>query len=108
MNLKDTLKGSTLTSVALYRCGIDILGKDIWEYKKEKHRKQDDKHLVVFQNDAKSDQTPLQPYHDLIANKKKQYRSLYTAQDLTNYLIVMKRKDDLVYPRGKSSDVKTK
>ena len=30
MNLKDALKGSTLTAGALYRCGIVILGKDMW------------------------------------------------------------------------------
>ena len=30
MNLKDALKGGTLTSGALYRCGIAILGKYIW------------------------------------------------------------------------------
>ena len=34
MNLKDALKGSTLISGALYRFGIDVLGKDIWKYKK--------------------------------------------------------------------------
>ena len=31
MNFKDALKGSTLTSGSLYRCGIAVLGKDIWE-----------------------------------------------------------------------------
>ena len=29
MNLMDALKGSTLTSGALYRCGIVVLGKEI-------------------------------------------------------------------------------
>ena len=29
MNLKDALKGGTLTSGALYICGITVLGKDI-------------------------------------------------------------------------------
>ena len=53
MNLKDAMKGSTLTARSLYRCGIYILGKDIWEYKKEKQRQQDDKHLMVLQNSAK-------------------------------------------------------
>ena len=33
---------------------------------------------------------------------------MYTAQDWANYLIVRKRKDDRVFPRGKSSDVKMK
>ena len=34
MNLKDALKGSTLTAGALYICGIVVIGKDIWKYKK--------------------------------------------------------------------------
>ena len=38
MNLKGALKGSTLTAGALYRCGVAVLGKDKWEYKKEKQR----------------------------------------------------------------------
>ena len=33
-NLKDTLKGSTLTAGTLYRCGAAVLGKGIWEYNK--------------------------------------------------------------------------
>ena len=33
---------------------------------------------------------------------------MYTAQDWENYLIARKRKDDPVFPRGKSSGVKTK
>ena len=33
---------------------------------------------------------------------------MYTAQDWANYLIVRKRKDDPVLPRGKSSGVKPK
>ena len=33
---------------------------------------------------------------------------MYTAHDWANYLIVRKRKDDPVLPRGKSSDVKPK
>ena len=60
MNLKDTLKGSTLTAGALYRCGIIVLDKRIWEYNKEKHRQQDDKHLIVLQNTAKIHQKCLQ------------------------------------------------
>ena len=36
MNLKDALKGRTLTAGALYICGISVLGKDIREYKKDK------------------------------------------------------------------------
>ena len=108
MNLKDDLKGSTLTPGALYRCGIAVIGKDIWEYKKEKQRKQDDKHLIFLKNTAKSHQQHLQNYHDLITNKKKQDRSMYTAHDWENDLIVGKRKDDPVIPRGKSSDFKLK
>ena len=108
MNLKDALKGSTLISGALYRCGIAVLGKDIWKYKKENERHQDDKHLIVLKNTAKSHQKRLQTYHELIANKKKQDRSLYTAQDWKNYLIVRKIKDDTVLPRCNSSDVKPK
>ena len=61
-----------------------------------------------MKNAAKSHQKCLQNYHDLITNKKKQDRSLYTVQDWKNYLIVGKRKDDPVLPRGKSSDVKPK
>ena len=34
MNLKDALKESTLTAGILYKCGIYVLGKDIWEYNK--------------------------------------------------------------------------
>ena len=30
-NLKDTLKGSTLTAGALYRYGVFVIVKDIWE-----------------------------------------------------------------------------
>ena len=33
---------------------------------------------------------------------------MYTEEDWENYLIVRKRKDDPVLPRGKSSDVKPK
>ena len=98
MNLKDALKGSTLAAGALYRCGIAVLGKDIWEYEKEKQRQQDDKHLILLRNAAKNYQKRLQNYHDSIANKKKQDRSLYTAQDWTNHLIARKRKDDPVLP----------
>ena len=108
MNLKDALKGSTLTARALYGYSIAVLGKDIWEYKKEKQRQQYNKHIIVLQNAAKSHQKRLQTYHDFIANKKKQYRSMYTAQYWTNYLIVRKSKDDPVLPRGKSSYVKLK
>ena len=39
--LKDILKGSTCTNGALYRCGIIIIYKGIWEHKKEKYRQQD-------------------------------------------------------------------
>ena len=39
MNLKDALKGSTLTSGDLYICVITVLGKEIREYNKEKQRK---------------------------------------------------------------------
>ena len=53
INFKDALKGSTLTSGALYRCGITVLGKYIWEYKKEKQRQQDDKYLIVLRNAEK-------------------------------------------------------
>ena len=38
MNLKDALKGSILTAADLYRYGISVLGKDICEYKKDKHK----------------------------------------------------------------------
>ena len=69
--MKDALKGSTLTSGALYRCGIAVLGKDMWEYKKEKHIQQDDKFLNVFRNATKSRQKRLQTEHDLITNKNK-------------------------------------
>ena len=34
INLKEALKGGTLASGDLYRCGISILDKDIWEYNK--------------------------------------------------------------------------
>ena len=78
-DLKDTLKGSTLTSGALYRCGAAILGNGIWKYKKETQRQHDDKHLTVFRNTAKSHQKRLQNYHGLISNKKNQDRSLYTS-----------------------------
>ena len=47
-SLKDALKGSTLTAGALNRCGIAVLSKNIWEYKKENQKQQDDKHLTVF------------------------------------------------------------
>ena len=108
MNLKYALKGSTLTARALYRCGISVLGKDIWEYKKGKQRQQDDKHLINLRNATKSHQKCIQTYHKLIANKKKKYRSTHTAQDWTNYLIARKRKEDPVLPIGKSSDFKPK
>ena len=71
INLKDALKGGTLTSGSLYRWVIAFLGKDKWEYKKDKQRQQDDKHLIVLQNAAKIHQKRLQTYHDLIENKKK-------------------------------------
>ena len=106
MNLKDALKGITLTYGALYRCGIAVLGKDIWEYKKKKQKQQDDKHLIVLRNAAKNHQKRLQTYHDLIANKKKQDRSMYTAHDWKNYLFARMRKDDPDLPIGKSSEVK--
>ena len=61
-----------------------------------------------MKNSVKSHHKHLQTYHDLITNKKKQDRSMYTAQDWANYLIVRKRKYDPVLPRGKSSDVKPK
>ena len=61
-----------------------------------------------MRNAAKSHQKRLQTYHDLIANKKKQDRSMYTAQDWENYLVVRKKRDDPVLPRGKSSDFKPK
>ena len=77
--LKDALKGSTFTYGALYRCGVVILGKYICEYKKEKQKHHDDKHPKVYRNAAKRHQNRLQTYHDLITNKKKQDRSLYTA-----------------------------
>ena len=108
MNLMDALKGRTLTSGALYRYGIDVLGKEIWEYKKENQTQQEDKHLTVLRNAAKSNQKRLKTYHELISNKKKQDRYLYTAHDWTNSLIVRKRKDDPVLPIVKSSDVKPK
>ena len=108
MNLKDALKGSTLKSGSLYICYISVLGKYIWWYNKEKQIPQDDKHLIVLRNAAKIHQTCLQTYHDLIAKNKKQDRSLYTAQDWKKYLIVSKKKDDPVLPRGKSSDFKLK
>ena len=54
--LKDAIKGSTFTDGALCICGIYFLGKDIWEYKKEKQRQQDDKHPIVLKNAAKSHQ----------------------------------------------------
>ena len=50
----------------------------------------------------------LQTYHDLIANKKKQDRYLYTALDWTNYFIMWKIKDDLAISIVNSSDVKPK
>ena len=106
MNFNEDL--SNLTARALYRCSICALRKYTWEYNKEKQRKQDDKHLIVLRNAAKSHQKRLQTYHDLIIKKKKQGRSMYTAHDWENYLIVMKRKDDHVIPVGKSSDVKPK
>ena len=59
-----------------------------------------------MRNPAKSHQKCLQTYHDLIANKKIQGRSLYTAQDWKNHLIVRSKKDDPALPRGDSSDVK--
>ena len=108
MNLKDALKGSTLTASYLYRFGIALIVEDMWEYKKEKQRQQDSKHLKTLRNAAKIHQKCFQTYHDLIANKKKQDMSVYTAQDRTHNLIVIKRKDDPVLPRGKSIDVKPK
>ena len=53
MNLKDALKGVTLTDGALSRFGIAVLGKDILEYKKEKQRQQYDKHIIVLRNAEK-------------------------------------------------------
>ena len=53
-NLKDTLKGITLTAEALYICGVAVLGEEIWENKKEKQRKKYNKHPTVFRNAAKS------------------------------------------------------
>ena len=108
MNLKDALKGRTLTSWALYRCVITVLGKDICEYKKENYRQQYDKNPIVLRNATKSHQKILQTYHDLITNKNKQDMSLYTDKDWTNCLIVRKRKDDPDLPRGNSSDAKPK
>ena len=108
MNLKDDLKGITLTVRALYRYGIAVLRKRIREYKKDKQRQQDDKHLIFFRNAAKIHQNRLQTYHELIVNNKKQDRSLYTAQDWTDYLIVRKRRDNPALPRGKSSGFKPK
>ena len=54
MNLKDTLKGSTLTDGALYGCDTAVLGKYIWEDNKENQKQQDDKHLIVLRNAAKT------------------------------------------------------
>ena len=34
MNLKGALKGSTVKTGALYRCGIVVLRNDIWEHRK--------------------------------------------------------------------------
>ena len=53
-------------------------------------------------------QKRLQNYHELITNKKKQDRPLYTAQDWKNYSIARKIKDEPIIPRGKSSDIKQK
>ena len=100
MNLNVSLKGSTLASEALYRCGITVLGKDILEYKKEKQRQQYNKLLIVLRNAGKSHQKRLQTYHKLITNKNKQYRSIYTAKDWENYFILRKRKGEPVLPRG--------
>ena len=61
-----------------------------------------------MRNAAKNNHKRLQTYHDLIANKKRQDRSMYTAQDWSNYLIVRNRKYETVLPRGKSSYVKPK
>ena len=96
MGFNRALKGITFTSRALYRCGIDVLVKYIWGYKKEKQRQQYDKNPIVLRRAAKTHQKRLQTYHDIITNKKKQDRSLYTAQDWKNYFIVRKRKDDLL------------
>ena len=75
-NLKDALKGSTLTDWALYICDVAILGKEMWEYKGDNQRHQDDKHPAFLRNAAKSYKKRLQTYYDLITNKKKQDRSL--------------------------------
>ena len=61
-----------------------------------------------MRNAAISHQKRLQTYHELIANKNKQDRSLYNAQNWKHYLIVRKRKDDPATPRAKSSDFKEK
>ena len=61
-----------------------------------------------MKNSENSHQKRLQTYHDLIANNKKQDRSLYTAQYWKNYLIMRRRNYDPVLLRGKSSDVKPK
>ena len=61
-----------------------------------------------MRNAAKNHQKHLQTYHELIANKKKLDRSMYTAQDCANDLITRKINDYPVLPRGKSSDVKPK
>ena len=34
MNLKDALKGINLTTGELYKYDINVLSKEIWEYKK--------------------------------------------------------------------------
>ena len=107
-NLKDALKGSNLKTGALYRCGNYILGKEIWEYKKYKQRQKYDKHLILLQNAGKIHQKRLQTYHELLANKRKQDRSLYTAHDWKNYLITRKIKYGPVLTRGESSYDKPK
>ena len=91
-----------------YRCVITVFDKHIWEYKKEKQIEQDNKNLIVLRNAAKNHKKRLQNHHELIAKKKKQDRSMYTAQDLINSLIARKRKDVPVLPRGRSSDIKPK
>ena len=54
MYFKESLKGITLTDRTLYRCGIDVLGKDIQEYnKRHKKRQQDDKHLIILRKNEK-------------------------------------------------------
>ena len=50
--MPDEFEGRTewehLDAGALYICIIAVLRKDIWEFKKENHIQQDDKHLIVL------------------------------------------------------------